>query len=87
MTQNRKLAKVARQRAAQTGEPYMEARRQIEAELNCAEPYYRLHRRDGVERIDGDARTEPIRREASWAVDTDGAWWGYAGSGPTSTAK
>lgn len=87
MTQNRKLTKAAHARAEETGESFMTARRAIEAEQVGSEPYYRLSAAEGIERIEGENRWKPHRREAMWVADTVGAYWGYGGSGPIATAK
>jgi hypothetical protein len=87
MTQNRKLAKAARALSDATGKSYMQARRELEAGQADAEPYYRLSAAEGIERIEGENRWKPHRREAMWVADTRGAYWGYGGSGPIATAK
>jgi hypothetical protein len=73
----------------QTGEPYMAARRQLlEHGDGDPEPYYVLSRRYGVVRVEEGRRRQVERpTDALWMVDEPGAWWGYGGSGPGTTAK
>lgn len=89
LTRNRKLQQAIRARMEQTGEPYMAVRRQLlEHGGDDPEPHYVLNRRYGVVRV-GEGRRWQVERptDALWMVEEHGAWWGYGGSGPGTTAK
>jgi hypothetical protein len=84
VTEDSSFKRAARARMAETGERYTVARRALlEVAARRPEPYYRFTAPRTIERIDAT-------RTLALAPDPDDGpsfAWGYAGSGPNTTAR